>query len=91
MNPTCGKSISQPSLLSRRFRTSFAWHRNGFAWFHGDFASGFAVILPDFAAISQVSRRFCGFRGATMKYELQNARTEVWGSGNHGEKILQPC
>ena len=22
-------------------------------------------------------------------YELQNARTEVWGSGNQGEKILQ--
>ena len=23
-------------------------------------------------------------------YELQNAGTEVWGSGNQGEKILQP-
>ena len=40
------------------------------------------MISPDFAAVSRVF--------AVLYYELQNARTEVWGSGNQDEKILQP-
>ena len=49
------------------------------------------MISPDFAALSQIQpRRFRGFRDATrISYELQNARTDVLGSGNQGEKILQ--
>ena len=56
----------------------FSWGLH--KWLRSDF-TGFRGGFAGFAAVSRVSRCY---------YELHNARTEVWGSGNQGEKILQP-